>query len=265
MGKGQWAAVDRRPGESADSWRRRNHEAYRDSWKQQKQTRGAWLSAEEYQRRTGRPGAKDSGVFRQPPPAPSVSDPGPRPLEGQDPRAAVVESATMLPLVSPEQMASDALSTGAVGAALSLGKSMLDGRDLATAMRGAAADGAVGAARSVAQEGVERGLRFAVSRASKSAVRAVAKSNALTHVAAVVVQQGVETARLARGSIDGGEYGRRTAENVGGVAGSAGGAVLGAAVGTALLPGIGTAIGGFLGGLAGGETARGLIKRVTRR
>ena len=87
-----------------------------------------------------------------------------------------------------------------------------------------------------------------------------------TAVAFGVVDQLVRTVKLAAGKIDGEEYGKRTAENLGSTGGGLGGACLGALIGSALLPGIGTAlgggIGGFLGGLFGGSAGRGLLSRA---
>ena len=51
--------VNKQKGESWDAYSRRAHRVHREDWKDAKKRSGAWLSKAEYERRTGRPGARD--------------------------------------------------------------------------------------------------------------------------------------------------------------------------------------------------------------
>ena len=82
--------------------------------------------------------------------------------------------------------------------------------------------------------------------------KGVRLSNVLTAAACLLVDQGIDTAQLARGKINKKEFRRRSAENAGGAFGGLGGAATGATIGTFLCPGIGTTLGGIIGGLVGG-------------
>lgn len=93
--------------------------------------------------------------------------------------------------------------------------------------------------------------RMAAQRSATSVARATLRGSAITQAAVFFVDQAIDTGRLATGSIDRAEYGRRTGENAAGAAGGVGGSVAGAALGTLLCPGAGTLVGGFIGGLVG--------------
>ncbi|MFI5297234.1 MAG: hypothetical protein ACHREM_03985 [Polyangiales bacterium] len=136
--------------------------------------------------------------------------------------------------------------------------------------------GVTSAGRAVATRGVEIGLevlgRQMIAEGARQTGRAVARQtaksamrgNALTAVAALIVEQGLDTYRLAAGDIDGDEYGRRSVENVGSSGGGLGGAAAGAALGTAICPGVGTIVGGFIGGLLGGLLGNGAARTLVR-
>lgn len=91
----------------------------------------------------------------------------------------------------------------------------------------------------------------AAQRSATTVARATLRGTAITQAAVFLVDQVVDTGRLATGAIDRAEYGRRTGENAAGAAGGVGGSVAGAAFGTFLCPGAGTLVGGFIGGLVG--------------
>jgi outer membrane lipoprotein SlyB len=148
-----------------------------------------------------------------------------------------------------------------------------------------ASEAAAGAGKSCASAALHAGLHAGVKKVAPSVARQLAKKtaaraavqagmercvrNALSAVAFLVVDQAVDSARLATGSIDREDYRKRSVENVGGAAGSVGGTAVGAAIGTAICPGAGTAVGAFLGGLFGGgagsAVARGLASRASVR
>lgn len=54
--KKRWAMLDRAKRESWESWLGRNSAARVSDWCQQRIDSGAWLSPEEFERRSGRPG-----------------------------------------------------------------------------------------------------------------------------------------------------------------------------------------------------------------
>ncbi len=64
MKKRRWARVDRARGESAESWMQRNHDARLSDWRRAKIERGEWVSPEEFEKETGRPGKK-LGILEQ--------------------------------------------------------------------------------------------------------------------------------------------------------------------------------------------------------
>jgi hypothetical protein len=109
--------------------------------------------------------------------------------------------------------------------------------------------------RSLAHEAGKQVTRQVVKHGTRHVFKGVLRANVVTAAACFVVDQGIDTARLAAGRIDRKEFKKRSAENTGGALGGVGGAVTGAAIGTALCPGIGTTIGGIVGGLLGGLTA----------
>jgi hypothetical protein len=167
-----------------------------------------------------------------------------------------------------------ALDAGMAAAQAVFSDLLIQGRDLdiAETAKRAAVDAAVAGAHTAAVKVVEVGLEKAVIKvageqilreggkqvakeAAKLTVGAAAKAalrtNVIGHIAALVVDQGVDAGRYAAGRIDGTELGKRTVENVGGAAGSLGGTVGGAALGTLICPGVGTVIGGIVGGIVG--------------
>ena len=78
----------------------------------------------------------------------------------------------------------------------------------------------------------------------------MAASNAGTAVAFAVVEQGIDTVALVRGTIDGSEYGARTTGTLGTTEGADGGARAGAALGS-VVPVVGNAVGAVIGGPRG--------------
>ncbi len=142
--------------------------------------------------------------------------------------------------------------------------SNLDPKVIAELAAQAAASGTEIIAKKATAELLRAGIKEAARSTGNQALRAAARSNPLLALASLVVDQGADSARLAAGHIDGEEYGKRSAENVGGAAGAAGGMAAGAAVGSMLLPGIGTVIGGFVGSMLGGTGGRAAASSVVR-
>ena len=267
--KGHWAAIDRRRGESAESWARRNRAHHAGAWQNDKVARGEWLSAEDFARLTGRPGKVLSPTNE------SIAGL----LRGAKAAAPAVEKVVAAPprkraerTTKRTNVASGALQDGAFGAVFAGVEAIFRGDSAAEVAKKAARSGAAGVARSAAtsvvHEGILRvvakgsgtaarqvaraGTRQAVSRTAQSAAKSVLRGNVVAATAGLVVEQAVDTFRWATGDIDGNEYGKRSVENAGGAAGGFGGAALGAALGSAIFPGVGTVVGGFLGGLFGG-------------
>ena len=112
---------------------------------------------------------------------------------------------------------------------------------------------------------VKQSVKEVGAQGMKQAAKAAVKGNIFSSAAVLLVDQAVDTGRLAFGKIDGREYGARTAENVGSATGTVGGATAGAAIGTFICPGIGTAVGGLLGGIAGSLGGGFGMKRLFRR
>jgi len=52
------AGGQRKKGESGDAYNQRAHRAYKDDWVIDKKRSGTWLSPEEYENKTGKPGRK---------------------------------------------------------------------------------------------------------------------------------------------------------------------------------------------------------------
>ncbi|CAG0941271.1 hypothetical protein BROC_01376 [Candidatus Brocadiaceae bacterium] len=52
------AGGKRQKGERLADYNARSHEAYRHDWISEKKSSGKWLSKEEYEKKTGRPGRK---------------------------------------------------------------------------------------------------------------------------------------------------------------------------------------------------------------
>jgi hypothetical protein len=144
----------------------------------------------------------------------------------------------------------------AVGAAAGGAVREVAGRGLESAVTKVAAKAGAGVAKKAAK-GVAKSAAKTVGkeiskRGAGAAARTALRSNALSSIAFLCVDQAADTARFAAGSIDGDEYRARTGENVGGAVGSLGGSALGAAIGSALFPGVGTAVGALIGGCFGG-------------
>jgi hypothetical protein len=120
----------------------------------------------------------------------------------------------------------------------------------------------------IAEEASKQLVKQAALRTFKQAAVAYLRGNALGALAGLVVDQGVDSIRLASGKLRGAEYVERSAENAASAAGGFGGAAVGTAIGTALLPGVGTVLGSIAGGILGGvglnAGAKRLIKRTRR-
>ena len=260
---------NRRPGESHQSWTRRIHRLNRELAIERKQRSGRWLPAEEYERLTGRPGRPD----------PVGGAPKPSRGAGAGERRVTSKKATRpTPGVSNAEALKREASGLAVGGALSAGASVVNhllsdekvtaGKVAGDAVRAAGKSMAHGAATRALERGIEEGVKKVAGKAVCSGLKTAMRGNVITAVASLVVDQGADTARLAAGNIDGGEYGKRTAENVGGAGGSLGGMAAGAALGSAIFPGVGTVVGGFLGsvlGGVGGSAAAGKMVRGSKK
>lgn len=53
------AGGKRQEGENLEKYNKRSHEAYKSNWTNEKKRSGQWLSKEDYEKKTGRPGRKD--------------------------------------------------------------------------------------------------------------------------------------------------------------------------------------------------------------
>lgn len=291
-----WAPLDRLPGESAERWCRRNAQAHRAAWQADKIARGEWLPADEYVRVTGRQGKALSPLAEAVAASKRVeAKASPKTTAPTDAPARPAEEGSAL----THELGGIGVSVG-IATGVELARGLARGTDAGTVARRVAVTGAQAAARSAATRAVTVGLEKAFVSATvevakeagktalkeggkavgkevaKSAAKELGKSaakeagktalrgNVFGAVAALVVDQGVDTARLAAGDIDRDEYARRTAENVGSAGGSLGGTAAGAAIGTAICPGIGTVIGGVLGGLLGGFGGQRAARAVVR-
>jgi hypothetical protein len=113
------------------------------------------------------------------------------------------------------------------------------------------AEGAASAGgRTAAALTIKEGTKQLAIRTGTESLRRVAGSNAGTAVAFAVVEQGIDTVALIRGTIDGSEYGARTTGTLGTTGGAYGGALAGAALGS-VVPVVGNAVGAVIGGLLG--------------
>lgn len=136
------------------------------------------------------------------------------------------------------------------------------------------AEYAANVATDIASGGMSAGLTTAGALALKEGGKAlgsslgsetlkrVAGSNAATAAAFGIMEIGKDAVDLARGEIDGAEFGRKAVSTAGGAAGGYGGAAAGAALGAVLLPGVGAPIGALVGGLCGGLGGRGICEAV---
>ncbi len=98
---------------------------------------------------------------------------------------------------------------------------------------------------------IKEGGKMVAKSIGKEGLKKAAGSNAATGVAFGLVEQGLDTIKLASGEIDSSTYAKKTIENVGSTGGAIGGAMYGAALGS-VIPIVGTAIGAAVGGLIGG-------------
>jgi hypothetical protein len=307
----RWAAVDRRSGESASSWSRRNQKHHASQWMQDKINRGEWLDPADYARTTGRTGKALSttdelwaAIQREKAAVPVATPPPP----------AMPTPASPTPAVPTPAMDFSSVAAGISGMAASYGGDFAHGGGFAAAQvlvaelvtkgtafdpieaaKLAAASALEGGIRSVATRGAEdvltHGLkklgvelteevaratvtqggkqvltqvaRQAGQRTAAQVFRSAVRSNAIGQAAVLVVEQSVDTYRLASGQIDGPEYGKRSAENVGGAAGGLAGAAAGAVIGSAF-PVVGTAIGGVIGGILGSIGATSVLRGLLR-
>lgn len=53
------AGGKRQKGESQENYNKRSHDAYKSDWIGEKKHSGKWLSKEEYEKKTGKPGRRD--------------------------------------------------------------------------------------------------------------------------------------------------------------------------------------------------------------
>ncbi len=114
-----------------------------------------------------------------------------------------------------------------------------------------------GTAKLAVSQTAHLGAREAAKRINQEALKKIfgtlAKSPATSAGAALfVVDAARDGFRLARGTIDGGEFAERMGGNAVGMAGAAGGAYVGSFVGTLAIPLVGTAVGGVIGGVIAG-------------
>jgi|GEM_PF-1983175 len=120
----------------------------------------------------------------------------------------------------------------------------------------------------IAREGgkqiAKEAAKQVAQQTAKQAMVATLRGNAIGGAATLIVDQVVDTVRLAAGSIDGKEYGKRTAENVGSAAGGLGGTAAGAAIGTLVFPGAGTVVGAFVGGFLGSLALTSGVRKLVR-
>ncbi|MEQ9498728.1 MAG: hypothetical protein RIT81_17755 [Deltaproteobacteria bacterium] len=104
--------------------------------------------------------------------------------------------------------------------------------------------------------------KSAAPTALKQVGGALGRSNAAFAIGACVVDATVGGVRLARGEIDGTEYGKRVGESTSAAAGGWGGAAGGAALGTMIFPGAGTAVGAVIGGIGGAVASSALFSAL---
>ncbi len=170
------------------------------------------------------------------------------------------------------RFAGGAAAVGAVaGAVVEATDSYRDLRDGAIDGVGYAARVSVGAVKGGVAAGgrtagalaLKEGVKHMAIRTGAETVRRVAGSNAGTAVAFAAVEQVIDTARLARGDIDGAQYGERTCATVSTASAAYGGALVGAAVGSAV-PIVGNAVGAVIGGVVGALGGGVLGRRVGR-
>ncbi|MFO0651483.1 MAG: glycine zipper domain-containing protein [Polyangiales bacterium] len=127
----------------------------------------------------------------------------------------------------------------------------IDGVEYAKRVTLGTASGAVSAGgRTAAALTLKEGAKQVAIRTGTESLRRVAGSNVATAVSFAVVEQGIDTVALIRGTIDGREYGARTTGTLGTTGGAYGGALVGASIGSAV-PLVGTAVGAVIGGLVG--------------
>ena len=265
------AKVNRRKGETGDQCRRRNREAHIGEWIKEKIASGKWIAEEEFRCTRGRSGRKVTAT-------PKTTRIKSRRSSNHSKSKTTKRPASVHAKTKKVSSATNLKKTGVVlatEAGLSAGLEVLGevlekgaGVDVKKTAKKAAVTGFESAARTGATRLVEKpleslamktlgksvanaGARTATNVGVRHAAKAAFRGNVVSQIAVFVVEQGINTGKLAMGSIDGSEYGRRTAENAGSSAGGLGGTVAGAAIGTAICPGIGTAIGGIMGGICG--------------
>ena len=283
-----WAPVNRRRGESADSWTRRSREAHVADWVERKVEAGEWLPPDEYRKLTGRPGKTLTPALDNS--ASSKRANGRSSLENDGVVAKMGRSVTNDSTRSPLALATTVIGAQAgYGAAFGAGSSVLGdvvramngeeidvGNAAARAGRSAAEGAGTAATTALVRRGIEAGAGRVFGETTKQAARAAGarvaaetfkgalRSNAIGQTAVLAVDQGNDTIKLISGDIDKKEYGRRSAENVGGAVGAAVGAATGAALGSRILPGVGTVLGGIIGGIAGGLGGRSAASAAVR-
>jgi hypothetical protein len=244
-------AVNRASGESYDAFARRAHRTHTSDALRAKVYEGRWLPAEEYERLTGRPGRPVPPVVLESPTSVGEEALGGGPTTTSSRGSALAEHSRAL--------GGQAL----MAAAMSVATDLAQGRrvDVAStggrAVRSAARSAAVGVVRTGVEQVAER---VVVRAAVQGVVKTTLRTNAVGQMAALLVDQTVDTVQWARGKVDAAEYGRRSAGNVADAAGGLAGAAAGAAIGS-VVPLVGTAVGGVVGAIVGSLAAQ----RVTRR
>lgn len=162
-----------------------------------------------------------------------------------------------------------------VGGVISAGVAAVEGIDdlrrgridAATCAKRVAVSGATGAAaaggRTAAALTLKEGAKQLASRTGAETLRRAAGSTAGTAVVFALVEQGIDTVALARGQIDGREYGARACGTLATSGGAYGGALAGAALGSAV-PVVGTALGAVVGSIVGALSVGALGRRIGR-
>jgi len=119
-------------------------------------------------------------------------------------------------------------------------------------------------AREAGKQVAKEAAKQVAQQTTKQVLMTTLRGNVVGTTAGLLVDQAVDTARLAVGKIDAAEYGKRSAENVGGAAGGLGGTAAGAAIGSMVCPGVGTAVGAVVGGILGSLGANWTVKKLIR-
>jgi len=130
------------------------------------------------------------------------------------------------------------------------------------ALKSVVVESAKGAGKAAAKRGAALAVKEGIKTGSKALGKNALKGNVATAVAFGVVEQGIDTFKYFTGDIDGEEYKKRSAGNVGSTGGAIAGASAGAAIGS-VVPVVGTVIGagigGFIGSIGGGKLLKSIF------